>query len=231
MDEATEKKIVRAARAAAKAASRGPAALDVESENYPWRKNPGPYEVFVAEFLLRKTTYKQAAPVFSWLVASYPDPCSLAAADESALAERLKSLGLYGRANLMLAAAREVCKKYGGRIPCSRELLEALPGAGPYLAGAVLSFGCREQAAIVDTGIARMWGRIIPGAVKRLYSPHRDPGAWLASRTYIEHFRGNPDTGNYILLDTARLVCLPKKPLCEQCPFKKTCETWRKTLG
>lgn len=231
MGEATEKKIVLAARAAAKAASRSAAEAHAGSEDYPWRKNPGPYEVFVAEYLLRKTTYKQAAPVFIWLVEEYPDICSLAAADEDLLVSRLKPLGLRGRAGLLVAAAREVCRNHGGRVPCSREYLEALPGAGPYLAGAVLSFGCGERAAIVDTGIARLWGRIIPGAVKRLYSPHRDPGAWLASRTYIEHFKGNPDVGNYILLDTARQVCLPKKPLCKQCPFKKTCKARHKTLG
>lgn len=181
--------------------------------------------------MLRKTTYKQAAAVYGILLEKYPRPCVLAAAKEQELGRMLRPLGIRRRVRQMLAAARAVCEKHGGVVPCDRKELESLPGAGPYLAGAVLSFGCGEREPLVDTGIARLWGRVVPGAVTRTYSPHRDPAAWLASRAYIESYPGPPEEGNYLLLDTARAVCLPKQPECERCPFRSACASAVARIG
>ena len=190
---------------------------------YPWRKGSSPYRIFLAELLLRKTTAAQAAGVFGELLERYPDPCALAEADLKRLDSLLKPLGLRERALLIKEAASVLCWRYGGRVPCERKALEEIKGVGPYIAGAVLSFGCGKREAIVDTGIARLWGRITGGAITRSYSPHRDPAAWEASRAYVESYPGSPSEGNYILLDTSRLICRPRAPECRKCSFRAVC--------
>jgi len=199
----------------------------LRDSQYPWRRNPSPYEVLLAEFLLRKTTARQAESVFLELLKQHPGPCSFARASVEDLAAFLQPLGLRGRAMLLVDAMREICERYSGEVPCEREALEEIKGLGPYMAGAVLSFGCKKREPIVDTGIARLWNRVTGGAVTKRYSPHRDPAAWEASFAYIQAYPGPPDEGNYILLDLARLLCTPKAPACAECPLKTVCAAGR----
>jgi len=192
--------------------------------SFPWRVNPSPYQVLLAELLLRKTTAAQVRSLYPELLKRYPDACSLARASKQDLVSLLRPLGLLSRADLMLGIAEFICQECGGEVPCDRKKLETLKGAGPYIAGAVLSFGCKQREPVVDTGIARLWNRVTGGAIRRRHSPHRDPAAWAASRAYIGVYPGSPDEGNYVLLDVARLVCRPSRPQCRHCPFQEVCE-------
>lgn len=190
---------------------------------YPWRLGRNPYRVFVAEFLLRKTTARQVAKVYDKLISLYPSFCDLAGADLQVLAALLRPLGLRSRVLELHAAAQYVCSRFGGDLKPDPVSLLAVPGIGPYIAGAVLCFGFGMRVPLVDTGIARFWRRFVPVVIKRPYSPHRDPGAWEVSRAYIFSFPGEAITGNYFLLDFSRNQCRHSKPLCEQCPAREAC--------
>ena len=55
-------------------------------------------------------------------------------------------LGYYARARNLHRAAKIVCAAHGGNFPESRDALLALPGIGPYTAGAIAAIGANEQA-------------------------------------------------------------------------------------
>jgi len=191
--------------------------------SFPWRTNPSPYKVLLAELLLRKTRAEQAKRVYEELIGRFPDPCSLASVDVSELRELVERLGLKGRAEIIKAVADHVCRGHRGRVPCDRKELLRMRGIGPYAAGAILSFGCGQREPIVDSGIARLWERVMGERSSWRSAPYQDPVIWEASRSYIIHYPGPPDEGNYLLLDTARALCKPRRPRCFLCPIKGVC--------
>lgn len=193
------------------------------SPEYPWRSTRDPYQLFLAEYLLRKTTSRQVSAIYNHLVNHYPSFCTLAGADFWQLLSLLRPLGLHSRVQKLLEAAQYVCTNLGGHLPADRDALLSIPGVGPYTAGAILCFSFGKRVPVVDTGIARFWARYSTGAPSRIANPHRDPRAWEASAAYIENFPRIPELGNYFLLDFSRTYCTAAKPRCAACPFGASC--------
>lgn len=192
---------------------------------YPWRRRGDPYSIFVAEFLLRKTTAKQVVSVYEQFLTRYPDFRSLASAETSEIMDIVAPLGLRSRAFCLKRASEYVCIKYGGELPRDKDLLLAIPYVGPYIAGAILSFSFGLPEPIVDTGIARFWRRFVLGAVHLRKNLHRDPLAWLASEVFIKRFAGEKRVGNYFLLDFVLDNC-KSKPRCSTCFVRSQCRVW-----
>ena len=69
----------------------------------------------------------------------FPNWASLAAASLDDVLKVREGLGYYARARNLHALAQSVCSQHDGQFPHSREALLALPGIGPYTAGAILS--------------------------------------------------------------------------------------------
>src|ERR1700755_1672101 len=82
------------------------------------------------------------------------------------LAEYIKTIALYRAkaANLMKTCAILV-EQHGGRVPRTREALEALPGVGRKTANVVLNVAFGEATIAVDTHIFRVSNRtgLAPG--------------------------------------------------------------------
>ena len=68
---------------------------------------------------------------------------------------------------------------YGGRLPADARALRRMRGIGRYTAGAILSFAYRQDAALVDTNVRRVLGRIFlgPRRLRRLRVTARS-GNW-----------------------------------------------------
>jgi len=96
----------------------------------------------------------------------------------------------------------------------------SLPGVGDYIANAVLCFAFSKKMPIIDANIGRVMKRIYSFPVKS--APSRDKK--LAERMeelipdrYFKEF-------NYGILDIAALICIPRKPRCEECPLTAICD-------
>ncbi len=85
-----------------------------------------------------------------------------------------EGLGYNRRARALHATAEAVVARHGGRVPADLVALEALPGIGPYTARAVLAFAFEDEAAVLDTNVARVLARAVAGRPLR---PARGPGA------------------------------------------------------
>jgi len=190
----------------------------------PWRHTHDPWAVWVSEVMLQQTRVETAAPYWERFLARFPDPAALASADEQDVLAAWAGLGYYRRARHLHRAARQVVELHGGEVPGDRAAFVALPGVGPYTAGAVLSiaFGLPEPA--VDGNVARV--------LARLRCLDGDPAASDQRRRLREAaaaLLGSGPAGdvNQALMDLGAQVCTPGEPDCGRCPLAERCEALR----
>src|SRR5512137_2767888 len=106
----------------------------------------------------RDVRVNQATPA---LFAAFPDAAAYAAARPEDLWPHLRTLGLFrNKAKAIVAAARAMVADHGGKVPRTREALEALPGVGRKTAGVVLVHLGAGHAFPVDTHVGRVARRL-----------------------------------------------------------------------
>ena len=132
---------------------------DREKRELPWRGEKNPYRIWVSEAMLQQTrvdTVRRRYPAF---IERFPTLASLADAPLDAVLAEWQGLGYYGRARNLHRAARQVVS--GGAMPKTREALLALPGVGPYMAGAIASIAFGERCAAIDGNVLRIMSRVL----------------------------------------------------------------------
>jgi A/G-specific adenine glycosylase len=125
----------------------------------PWRKNLNPYRVLVSEIMLQQTQVERVIEKYHEFLAAFPDFSSLAKAPLPRLLRIWSGLGYNRRALALKALAQKIVDEHQGRLPSELELLLALPGIGPYTAGAVCAFAFNKPVVFMDTNIRRVYIR------------------------------------------------------------------------
>ena len=105
----------------------------------PWRQDTKPYHIWLSEIMLQQTRVEAVRAYYLRFLEQLLDIHALAAAPESRLLKLWEGLGYYNRARNLQKAARVIETQYGGRFPGRYEEIRALPGIGPYTAGAIAS--------------------------------------------------------------------------------------------
>ena len=124
--------------------------FDAGHRDLPWRRTMDPYRILVSEYLLQRTRVVSGTPYYERFLARFPDVAALASASEEDVLRAWEGLGFYRRARNLHAAAKAIARDHGGRIPRHAATLAALPGIGPYTAGAVASIAFGEAVPAVD---------------------------------------------------------------------------------
>ena len=188
---------------------------------FSWRTlKLSPFQVLIAELMLQKTNASQVENIFPRFIEIYPNPESIVNLREDDLAKLLQPLGLFNRRARDLKKTAEIILDLGNVIPSEKTDLMSLPGVGDYIANAVLCFAFSKKMPIIDANVGRVMKRIFSFPVKS--APSRDKK--LAERmeelipdSYFKEF-------NYAILDMAALICIPRKPRCEECPLTAICD-------
>jgi A/G-specific adenine glycosylase len=151
----------------------------------PWRRTRDGWAVLVAASMLRQTTVKQVAKVYGEFLRRYPSPHSLLAASEDEVRELIRPLGMeHRRARQIVELARVLVQRFGGRVPCSREVLKELPGVGDYVASEVLLRVCGQVEPLLDRNTVRVVERVF-GVRSARRNPYRDPAMWSLARSLV----------------------------------------------
>jgi len=187
-------------------------------DSLPWRKDPSPYRIFLAEFLLIRTRWDVVARVFEDIVARFPDLHSLARASEEEIAEALAPLGLRKRVPYLKKAAIYLLERHGGQIPPDLEALKKVPGLGDYTAAAIAALAFGKDVVPADVNVFRFLSRLTGLPMEH---PTKGSAALRTLLPLLSPGRDGPSAA--VLLDFLRVVCRPKAPRCPQCPLRTIC--------
>jgi A/G-specific adenine glycosylase len=169
--------------------------------------------------MLQQTRVSVVVPYYERFVARYPTLAALAAAREDDVLALWSGLGYYARGRNLAAAAREALARHGG-LPASLERLRALPGFGPYTAGAVASIAFAIPTPAVDGNVARVVARLAAvrgGPSERSFRAR--VGALAAELVDPDR----PGDLNQALMELGATSCGPRAPACRRCPVATLC--------
>ncbi|HSS96741.1 MAG TPA: A/G-specific adenine glycosylase [Terriglobales bacterium] len=192
----------------------------------PWRKNPRPYAVWVAEIMAQQTRLESMLPYYRRWMHRFPTIKSLARSKEQDVLKLWEGLGYYSRARNLRKAAQIVKEEFGGRLPTTAIEIRKLPGIGPYTAGAIASLAFGADEAAVDGNAVRV--------LARYFNVGLSPVTTMGRRRFWQLARQNLPTGkaaayNQALMDLGAQVCAPRNPQCEICPLAQGCRA--KAIG
>ncbi len=189
----------------------------------PWRDNPEPYAVWVAEIMAQQTRLETMLPYWERWMQRFPDIATLAAARQRDVLKAWEGLGYYSRARNLHTAAQRLVADFDGRLPRDVAALRSLPGIGPYTAGAIASVAFGLDEAIVDGNIIRVLSRIfsVEEVVGTSAATQR---FWTLAREHLPH--GRAADYNQALMDLGASLCSPRNPDCAACPVAEHCEAY-----
>jgi len=194
---------------------------DRVKRDLPWRNTKDPYRIWLSEIMLQQTRVETVKGYYARFLEWFPTVADLAAAPEEQVLKAWEGLGYYSRARNLQKAAQVMVDAYGGSFPSSYEEILALPGIGPYTAGAVgsIAFGLRVPA--VDGNVYRV--------ASRFFGVREDVGSPKVQKLIREKVLGSiPEdrSGDYnqALMELGATLCCPGTPRCDLCPWNERCD-------
>jgi len=178
-----------------------------------------PYQLLVATVLSAQTTDVRVNSVTPRLFAAYPDPRSLAEADEAEVQEIVRPLGFYrAKTRAIQMLAQKIVDDFDGEVPGRLEDLVTLPGVGRKTANVVLGNAFGVPGLTVDTHFGRLARRFgwseeeDPVKVERDVAELFEPRDWTdLSQRLVYH---------------GRRICHSQRPACGVCPVADLCPSY-----
>ena len=141
---------------------------------------------------------------------------ALARAKPSELESLIRSTGFCrAKARNLLAMARQVAERHGGRIPSDLESLTALGGVGRKTANIVVTIAFRKHGIAVDTHVHRIANRLGYVRTKTADDTEMALRRKLPKRYWI--------VLNDLLVAYGQNLCKPISPLCSRCKIAEYC--------
>lgn len=184
----------------------------------PWRRTQDPYHIWVSEIMLQQTRVAAVIPYYERFLNLFPDAPALAAAPEQALLAAWAGLGYYSRARNLQKAARTIIQL--PHFPGDYSALRELPGIGDYTAAAVASIAFGKPHAVLDGNVLRVLSRMFAERGDIKSDPVRKK---LRAQAEALLDQKRPGEFNQSLMELGATVCVPKQPLCGDCPVRSYC--------
>lgn len=173
-------------------------------------------QLLVSVILSAQCTDARVNLVTPALFAVFPDAARYAGAQPEQLWPFIRSCGLFrNKSKAIVGAMQAIQNRHQGRVPRTRQELEALPGVGRKTAGVVLLHLGAGHAFPVDTHVARVSRRL---GFTRERDPDRveqDLMRLLPTRRW-----GN---AHQLLVWHGRRVCRARRPACQRCTLRVLC--------
>ena len=217
---------------------------EVNHRILPWRETEDPYKIWISEIILQQTRVAQGMEYYHRLITRFPDIQSLANAHEDEVLLYWQGLGYYSRARNMHKAAQLMREhQLFNRYAADQEIfqhssepsellnseqifaaLRSMPGVGDYTAGAIASFAFNLPYPALDGNVYRVLSRLYDCEIAFDTTQGKKHFRKLAEDLLD---RERPRLFNSAIMELGALVCLPTKPMCDECPLR----TWCKALA
>ena len=209
-----------------------------------------PWELLVSVILSAQCTDVVVNRVTEKLFAKYKALDDYVNADHSEFEQDIKSTGFYhNKAKNILAAARLVKEKFGGKVPATMEEILTIPGVARKTANVVLgnAYGVVEGIA-VDTHVLRLSQRLRLVDLEKIggkkevtvqrsmtgsrpvnvldYKKDADP-VKIEQQLMSVVPKKDWFITTYVLIDHGRAVCKAQKPDCGHCVVARLCPASR----
>lgn len=123
----------------------------------PWRKTKNPYKIFVSEIMLQQTQVDRVIPKYQTFIKQFPSCIALAQTSLGEVLRTWQGLGYNRRAQMLHQCAQVIVAEHRGKMPSEYTALIALPGIGPYTAGAIMAFAFEQPAILIETNIRSVY--------------------------------------------------------------------------
>ncbi len=176
-----------------------------------------PFQLLVATVLSAQCTDARVNLVTKELFAAYPTAEDLAAAPLKKIEQLVQSTGFFrNKAKNIKALSERLTQEFDGEVPQDLDILVTLPGVGRKTANVVLgtAFGI-PTGVVVDTHVGRISKRLGLTESTDAVKIERDLIELLPRKEWIDY--------SHRLIHHGRRVCKARKPLCDECGFKKIC--------
>ena len=194
---------------------------DRAKRQLPWRSDKDPYHVWLSEIMLQQTRVEAVIGYYHRFLQTLPTIRALAETDEETLLKLWEGLGYYNRARNLQKAAQVIEQQYGGAFPQTYDAIRALPGIGPYTAGAIGSICFELPTPAVDGNVLRVLTRVSEDGA------NIDKQATKAAiEERLKPLYQPPHCGDMTqaLMELGACICVPNgAPQCEQCPLQGLC--------
>jgi endonuclease-3 len=185
-------------------------------------KYGSPFQLLIAVILSAQATDVGVNKATAKLFPAAATPQKMLALGVAGLKPYIKTIGLFNsKAENIIKTCRILVEQHGGKVPRTREALEALPGVGRKTANVILNTAFGEPVIAVDTHIFRVANRT---RIATGESP-REVETRLTRLTPAE-FR--KDAHHWLILH-GRYVCKARRPACPECIIADLCEYRYKT--
>ena len=176
-----------------------------------------PFELLVAVLLSAQATDVSVNAATRHLFPVAGTPQKMLALGEEKLREYIQRIGLYKtKAKHLMQTCKLLMERHGGKVPRTREELEALPGVGRKTANVILNTAFGMPTIAVDTHIFRVANRtgLAPG--KNVLEVEQKLLKFVPDE--FKH-----DAHHWLILH-GRYVCQARKPRCGECIIHDLCE-------
>ena len=186
----------------------------------PWRKDTDPYHIWLSEIMLQQTRVETVRGYYTRFLATLPRIQDLAVAEEDQLLKLWEGLGYYTRVRNLQKAAQIIVRDYKGIFPSTYPEISALPGIGPYTAGAIASICFDLPMAAVDGNVLRVICRLTED-----FSPIDLAKTKKTISRNLEAIYPREACGEFTqaLMEVGAIICIPKNPHCQCCPAMDFC--------
>ena len=200
---------------------------DLNKRSLPWRKKVSlekkQYYTLISEFMLQQTQVTTVIPYFIRFIKNLPSINSLAKINEKRLIKLWEGLGYYSRARNLKKTAQLIIKNFDGKLPDKLEDLLKLPGIGNYTANAILAIGFNKPYIPLDGNIERV--------LKRYLYLKKEKDIEKGNLLYKKNIFGTTSRSSdyaQALMELGALICRPSNPICNECPIRTKCKSFRK---
>lgn len=176
-------------------------------------------ELLIAVILSAQCTDKKVNEVTEKLFRKYRTLDDYVNADLPEFEKIIRPTGFYrAKAKNILASAKIIKDKFGGKIPRTMEEMLTLRGVARKTANVVLgnAYGVYEGIA-VDTHVRRLSQRLGFSKYDNPEKIEKDLMDLISKKDWFKT--------TYLLIDHGRAICTAKDPRCDLCPLSDVCSS------